>query len=253
MLQRKLCHDCVLTPWFFCSLSAGTSVSIPLRMQAPSSQPPWSRTSAMMRSSQAQLLQQHRDSTRVSQPQLSSPSAQATLSSTTAAVSHPDSADKTTISGISSTSRTMSSTMAPQSALPDRGTTAAFSSIEAAIAAQHRARLLARHSKSQAASAIPGERRRRSYICRACGKAFSGLSNLEAHERVHTGEKPFRCDTCGKRFSEAGNLKKHQRVHTGEKPFSCDQCGKTFAWICNLRTHQQSATGCGPQARGGLG
>lgn len=100
---------------------------------------------------------------------------------------------------------------------------------------------------------VPGERRRRSYVCRVCGKAFSGLSNLEAHKRVHTGERPFRCDSCGKRFSEAGNLKKHQRVHTGEKPFSCDQCGKRFAWICNLRTHQQSATGCAPpQLRGEL-
>uniref|UniRef100_A0AAY5L291 C2H2-type domain-containing protein n=1 Tax=Esox lucius TaxID=8010 RepID=A0AAY5L291_ESOLU len=57
----------------------------------------------------------------------------------------------------------------------------------------------------------------RPYVCRACGKAFTGQSNLEAHQRVHTGEKPFRCVTCGKMFSEAGNLKKHQRVHTGEK------------------------------------
>lgn len=101
-------------------------------------------------------------------------------------------------------------------------------------------------------SSVPGERRRRSYICRVCGKAFSGLSNLEAHKRVHTGERPFRCDSCGKRFSEAGNLKKHQRVHTGEKPFACDQCGKRFAWICNLRTHQQSASGCAPHVRGEL-
>lgn len=99
---------------------------------------------------------------------------------------------------------------------------------------------------------LSGERRRRSYICRVCGKAFSGLSNLEAHKRVHTGERPFHCDSCGKRFSEAGNLKKHQRVHTGEKPYACDQCGKRFAWICNLRTHQQSATRCAPQARGEL-
>ncbi|KAM9363214.1 uncharacterized protein ABDE67_014264 [Symphorus nematophorus] len=233
------------------SVSQGTSVSIPLRMQAPSSQPPWSRTSAMIRSAQL-LQQQHRNDSRISQQQqqqqqqqqLSLPSVQ-----TTAAVSNTDGTEKTSISGISSTSRTLSSTLAPQSALP----TAALASIEAALAAQRQASLLARHNKSQAAGIVAGERRRKSYVCRACGKAFSGLSNLEAHERVHTGEKPFRCDTCGKRFSEAGNLKKHQRVHTGEKPFSCEQCGKRFAWICNLRTHQQSATGCGPQARGGSG
>lgn len=86
--------------------------------------------------------------------------------------------------------------------------------------------------------------RRRSYVCKYCGKAFPGLSNVVAHQRVHTGERPFRCDTCGKLFAEAGNLKKHQRVHTGEKPFTCPRCGKQFAWICNLKTHQQSAS-CG--------
>ena len=143
----------------------------------------------------------------------------------------------------------MNSTVSPSA----RGSTAVLASIEVAIAAQQRAGLLVCHSKSQAAAIALSERRRKSYVCRACGKAFSGLSNLEAHERVHTGEKPFRCDTCGKRFSEAGNLKKHQRVHTGEKPFSCEHCGKRFAWICNLRTHQQSATGCGGPASGGLG
>uniref|UniRef100_A0A3B3ZEH8 C2H2-type domain-containing protein n=1 Tax=Periophthalmus magnuspinnatus TaxID=409849 RepID=A0A3B3ZEH8_9GOBI len=82
------------------------------------------------------------------------------------------------------------------------------------------------------------------YVCKLCGKLFPAWSNLEIHQRVHTGERPFKCETCGKRFSEAGNLKKHQRVHTGEKPFSCNKCGKTFAWICNLKTHQQSTISC---------
>ncbi|XP_056227674.1 transcription factor Sp2 isoform X2 [Seriola aureovittata] len=225
----------------------GISVSTPLRMQAPSSQRPWSRTITTNRRAQSQLLQQPRSSSSSEQQET------VPLSSSRAAVTNTNSGDETSVSGISSTCRTMSSTVAPQAALPLRGSTAVLASIEAAIAAQRRAGLLACHSKSQAAGVAPAERRRKSYVCRACGKAFSGLSNLEAHERVHTGEKPFRCNTCGKHFSEAGNLKKHQRVHTGEKPFSCDQCGKKFAWICNLRTHQQSATGCGPQDRGGGG
>lgn len=219
--ENDVMNVCRLLVFSVPTLSAGTSVSLPLRMQAPSYQPPWGRTSAVVRGVQAQLQQQQCISNRIPQQQ------------------H--------ISGISSTSRIMSSTMAPQAALG--GSTVALASSRVAITAQHQASLLAHHNKSQAVSIVHGERRRKSYVCRACGKAFSGLSNLEAHERVHTGEKPFSCDTCGKRFSEAGNLKKHQRVHTGEKPFSCDQCGKRFAWICNLRTHQQSATGCGPQAR----
>nr|XP_055060880.1 zinc finger protein 354B isoform X2 [Misgurnus anguillicaudatus] len=86
--------------------------------------------------------------------------------------------------------------------------------------------------------------KRKGYICKYCGKAFPGMSNVVAHQRVHTGERPFKCDICGKLFTEAGNLKKHQRVHTGEKPYTCNRCGKQFAWICNLKTHQQSAC-CG--------
>uniref|UniRef100_A0A8C6TM68 C2H2-type domain-containing protein n=1 Tax=Neogobius melanostomus TaxID=47308 RepID=A0A8C6TM68_9GOBI len=97
-----------------------------------------------------------------------------------------------------------------------------------------------RHTNQRHSSQKTGSK----FICKTCGKAFPAWSNFEVHQRVHTGERPFKCDTCGKRFSEAGNLKKHQRVHTGEKPYSCDKCGKKFAWICNLKTHQQTATGC---------
>ncbi|XP_054460120.1 zinc finger and BTB domain-containing protein 38 [Anoplopoma fimbria] len=230
------------------TVSQETSVSIPVSMHALSSQSPWSKKTVMIRSTKAQLLR-HRDSNRISQQQQSVPSAQTTLSTATAAVNNPHRGDKTRISSFSSITKTMSSRTSPSI----RGSTAVLASREVDIVEQHRAGLLACHNQSQTDSIVPCEPRRKSYICRACGKAFSGLSNLEAHERVHTGEKPFRCDTCGKRFSEAGNLKKHQRVHTGEKPFSCDQCGKRFAWICNLRTHQQSTTGCGPQAMGRLG
>ncbi|XP_056136094.1 uncharacterized protein si:ch211-89o9.6 [Lampris incognitus] len=234
---------------------AGTSVSISSRMQDPSSQMPWSKPTAPMRTAKTQPLPQqlHFYGNRMTQQQppphqhgIQPP--HNTLTTTTTAVSNNISVGTTRISN-SSTCRTMGSSVVPQLGLPIRGVT---STLKGAM--QPTGLLLARHQRSyQAASSLAGERRRRSYVCRACGKAFAGLSNLEAHQRVHTGEKPFHCTTCGKCFSEAGNLKKHQRVHTGEKPYSCDQCGKRFAWICNLRTHQQSATGCGPQPREGGG
>lgn len=206
-------------------------------VQGSSHPPPWSsRTSTLMR--QSILQRRYSNSGQQGSQYLNHSSKSAAAGSATAGV--------------------MTSSLHPPVGLPGRGTSGkGVANTEAVtIATQQYASILARQqlhqNRNQTASGA-GEGRRRSYVCRACGKAFTGLSNLEAHQRVHTGEKPFRCSTCGKMFSEAGNLKKHQRVHTGEKPYSCSRCGKRFAWICNLRTHQQAATVCGLGRGGGEG
>jgi KRAB domain-containing zinc finger protein len=48
-----------------------------------------------------------------------------------------------------------------------------------------------------------------------CNKTFSDKSNQKVHQRLHTGERPYRCDVCIKTFKKMQNLKAHQRVHTG--------------------------------------
>ncbi|TSK22569.1 Gastrula zinc finger protein XlCGF7.1 [Bagarius yarrelli] len=77
------------------------------------------------------------------------------------------------------------------------------------------------------------------HICSQCGKGFSHLCHLRAHQQIHTGERQFCCALCGRSFTKLSNLKAHRRVHTGERPYICMDCGKRFTQKCNLKRHQR--------------
>ncbi|XP_004683622.1 PREDICTED: zinc finger protein 408 [Condylura cristata] len=76
------------------------------------------------------------------------------------------------------------------------------------------------------------------HLCPVCGKALRDPHTLRAHERLHSGERPFPCPQCDRAYTLATKLRRHLKSHLADKPYRCPTCGMGYSLPQSLKRHQ---------------
>ena len=91
-------------------------------------------------------------------------------------------------------------------------------------------KLLLRRHKNMVHSTDP------KFNCPECGKRFASCSDVARHLSSHTGSSRCICKECGANVAKE-KMKAHERIHSGERPFPCTLCEMKFISSSTLSGH----------------
>ena len=100
--------------------------------------------------------------------------------------------------------------------------------------------------KHQADDPQPSKNDKEKFCCIHCNKRFRWFSHWQAHERIHTGVRPYKCTQCDRSFTRGDGLQAHMVIHSTKKPYKCSICVKVFARKSMLERHVVDHTGILP-------
>lgn len=84
------------------------------------------------------------------------------------------------------------------------------------------------------------------FRCSFCKKRFQWFSHWKAHERIHTGQRPYKCTQCERSFTRNDGLQAHMVIHNTKKEYKCPMCIEVFARTSMLDRHIVEHTGIIP-------
>ncbi|KAL2102503.1 hypothetical protein ACEWY4_001671 [Coilia grayii] len=78
------------------------------------------------------------------------------------------------------------------------------------------------------------------HACADCGKSYRFASELKAHQRTHSGERPFKCTQCPKGFVHSQALTRHRHTHAGQRSYACGECSESFPSLGSRAEHRHT-------------